>query len=153
GLEHFLEPVFEHQAVSVAAPGGGTGLEMGLTAISVLVALLGMGIAYYFYLARPQLPGLLAHRFRALYNTLYHKYYVDEIYDTLIVHPTEQTSRSVLWKGIDVSVIDGVVNGVGSLFQEGGDFLRRMQSGYARAYATWILFGAFIILLYFVARY
>ncbi|MBI4454530.1 MAG: hypothetical protein HY644_01380, partial [Acidobacteria bacterium] len=170
GLEHFLEPVFEHQAVSVAAPGGGTGLEMGLTAISVLVALLGMGMAYYFYLARPQLPGLLAHRFRTLYNTLYHKYYVDEIYDALVVNRAKNlgnflwsfdanvvdglvnfsaafTRFSAWFSGVlDVHVVDRVVNLVASTVQFFSMVFRKLQTGLVQRYALFFLAGILLVL-------
>ena len=152
-LEHFLEPVFEHAAGGEAEHAGGVGLEIGLTAVSVLVALAGMGLAYLFYVARPQLPARLATRLQAVYNTLYNKYYVDEIYDAVVVRPIRRTSEAVLWRGIDVTAIDGVVNGLASWLQQGGDVLKRMQSGYTRAYGAWVLLGAFLVLLYFAAQY
>ena len=111
-----------------------------------------MASAYVLYIRRPQLPAQLATRFRALYIVLYNKYYVDEAYDTLVVHPIQRTSESFLWKGVDVSTIDGSVNGIAALFQSTGDVLKRMQSGYARAYGSWILFGALLVLLYLVLQ-
>jgi NADH-quinone oxidoreductase subunit L len=154
GLEHFLEPVLEHQYVAHAAEhAAGSGLEIGLTLVSVMVALAGMGLAYFLYLARPELPARIASRFQLLYNTLLNKYYVDEIYDAAIVKPIRQTSESLLWRGIDVGLIDGTVNGFAATVQNAGNLLKRMQNGYTRAYATWILCGAFVVLLYLVARY
>ncbi|MBI3940829.1 MAG: NADH-quinone oxidoreductase subunit L, partial [Acidobacteria bacterium] len=153
GLEHFLEPALEHQYVAAVEPAAGHGVEMALTAVSVGVALLGVGLAYFLYLVRPEVPGQLATRFRLLYQTLFHKYYVDEIYDAAIVNPIQRVSRSLLWRKIDVAAIDGTVEELGLLFQSGGDLLRRMQSGYMRTYATWILFGAFVVLLYLAARF
>ncbi|HEY3128175.1 MAG TPA: NADH-quinone oxidoreductase subunit L, partial [Acidobacteriota bacterium] len=147
-LEHFLEPVFEHQYTPAAAQAANAGLEIWLTVLSVLVSAAGMATAYILYIRRPQLPAHLATRFRALYILLYNKYYVDEAYDTLVVHPIQRTSESFLWKAVDVSTIDGSVNGIATLFQNTGDVLKRMQSGYARAYGSWILFGALLVLLY-----
>jgi NADH-quinone oxidoreductase subunit L len=112
-----------------------------------------MGLAYYLYLARPEIPDQLAARFRGLYNTLYNKYYVDEAYDAAIVRPVRRTAESFLWDAMDVSTIDAAVNGVASWFRNSGDLLKRMQGGYARAYGTWILFGAFLVLLYLSVRY
>jgi NADH-quinone oxidoreductase subunit L len=126
--------------------------EIVLAGVSVLVALAGMALAYVFYVVRPQFPAQWANRFRLLYNTLYNKYYVDQVYDAAIVHPIERISESFLWKGMDVSTIDGAVNGVASILQAGADLFKRMHSGYARAYGTWILFGAFLVLLYLVGR-
>lgn len=150
-LEHFLEPVFERQWTAAAAHADPT-VEINVMAIAVLVAALGMLVAYILYVARPELPAQLSSRFRALYTVLYHKYYVDEAYDTAFVHPIHRTSETFLWRAMDVFTIDGAVNGVASLLQDAGDFLKRMQSGYTRAYGSWILFGAFLVLLYLVVR-
>ena len=47
-----------------------------------------------------------------MYKLVYNKYFVDEIYDAAVVKPTVTVSRAVLWKGVDVASIDGLVNGV-----------------------------------------
>jgi NADH-quinone oxidoreductase subunit L len=57
-------------------------------------------------------------------------------------------STYVLWKLVDVGVIDGVVNGTARIAQAAGGGLRHFQSGYARAYAGWILFGAVLVVAY-----
>ncbi|MCI0423343.1 MAG: NADH-quinone oxidoreductase subunit L, partial [Acidobacteria bacterium] len=105
-------------------------------------------LARQFYLANPALPEQLMTRFRGLYTTLLNKYWVDEIYDALIVQPVRLISTYILWKLVDVIIIDGVVNGSGRLVQAVGGGLRRFQSGYARAYGGWILFGAVAIIAY-----
>ena len=85
-----------------------------------------------------------------MYSILTHKYYVDEIYDAVIVWPIVQTSREFLWKFVDVSVIDGAVNGVGKVVRGSAGSLRHMQSGYVRAYAGWILLGGVLVLVWFL---
>ena len=152
-LEHFLEPVLEHRAVAEAAAGGheGVGLEILLTVVSVLVAGSGMGLAYYLYIVRPELPGRLANRMQGVYRTLYNKYWVDELYDAVVVRPTWRTSERFLWKFIDNAVIDRAVNGFGRLFMGAGQTLRLLQTGYARGYALWIFLGALVAMIYLVA--
>jgi NADH-quinone oxidoreductase subunit L len=59
----------------------------------------------------------------------------------------EQGSRSVLWEGIDVEVIDASVNGIGARARGLGSVLRRVQSGYIRSYAAWVLLGAVSVLV------
>ncbi|MCI0362586.1 MAG: hypothetical protein L0219_01815, partial [Phycisphaerales bacterium] len=71
----------------------------------------------------------------------------DEIYDAVIVKPTETVSREVLWKGIDAGGIDGAVNGVGATARSVGGVLKLMQSGNIRSYATWVVFGSILLIV------
>ena len=64
--------------------------------------------------------------FPGLYRLLLNKYYVDEMYDAAIVQPIRIVSQEGLWRGFDVHVIDGAVNGV-------GDDRRRRRVGAAAA--------------------
>ena len=146
-LEHFLEPVFEHP-VKLGAGHGTEAVEWGMMGLSVGLALGGMLLARWFYLQKPALPEQLMNRFRGLYITLLNKYWVDEIYDTLIVRPVKLISTYVLWKFVDVGVIDGIVNGTARVAQATGGQLKHFQSGYTRAYAGWILFGAVLVVAY-----
>ena len=145
-FEHFLEPVFEHP-VKIGSHGSDAA-EWGLMGVSVGIALAGLMLARQFYLTNPALPESLMNRFHGLYTTLLNKYWVDEIYDALIVQPVKLISTYLLWKFVDVLIIDGIVNGSGKLVQANGAWLKRFQSGYARAYGTWILFGAVTVVAY-----
>ena len=145
-FEHFLEPVFEHP-VTIGSHGS-EAAEWGLMGLSVGIALAGLMVARQFYLANPALPENLMNRFRGLYTTLLNKYWVDEIYNGVIVQPVKLISTYLLWKFVDVLIIDGCVNGAGKLVQANGAWLKRFQSGYARAYGAWILFGAVAIVAY-----
>ena len=80
-----------------------------------------------------------------LHKLLYNKYYVDELYDALIIAPLVWLSRNILWKVVDVGVIDGTVNGIAHGANAIGDASRHTQSGNARSYAVWILIGALVI--------
>ncbi len=55
-------------------------------------------------------------------------------------------SRVVLWKTLDAGLIDGMVNGVGTLSRGVGGVLRRMQSGNIRSYASWVLLGSVTVI-------
>jgi NADH-quinone oxidoreductase subunit L len=146
-FERFLEP-----SLTLAyAPGYSEqahGTEMAFAAASVLVALAGIFLAYMLYVGRPQAAEGLAARFRGLYRLLFRKYYVDELYDAVFVNPTVSGSRDILWKGFDVGVVDGAVNGVGSTVQVGAGLLKYVQNGLIRSYAAWILLGAVAVLFY-----
>ena len=80
------------------------------------------------------------------------KFYVDEIYDMLVVKPIELTSRFLLWRAFDVGIVDGAVNGIGALFQDWSVRVKKLQTGYTRVYASWILTGVVLIVLYYVIR-
>jgi NADH-quinone oxidoreductase subunit L len=90
---------------------------------------------------------LLSLRFGALYRLVYNKYFVDEIYDAAVVKPVVGGSRAVLWRGIDAGVIDGAVNGIGARSRDIGGWLKLIQSGSIRSYATWVLFGSVILMV------
>ncbi len=82
-----------------------------------------------------------------MYRLVYNKYFVDEIYDAAVVKPLVATSRTVLWRGIDVASIDGLVNGVASLARGIGGVLKLFQSGNIRSYATWVVFGSILLMI------
>jgi NADH-quinone oxidoreductase subunit L len=146
-IQQFLTPA-AHEAES-ESQGTGT-IEAILMACSAGAAFLGLGLAYLFYVAKPELPQKLATRFHSLYSIVLNKYYVDELYDMVIVWPIVTTSRELFWKVVDTLMIDGAVNGIGYLVRGAGAGLRHMQSGYVRIYAGWILFGGVLIMLWFL---
>jgi NADH-quinone oxidoreductase subunit L len=146
-IERFLTPE-AHETESESL--GTSGTELALMAASTGAALGGLLLAYLFYVAKPQLPERLASKAHAMYSIMVNKYYVDEVYDAVIVWPIVRTSREFLWKFVDALMIDGAVNGVGHLVRGSAGGLRRMQSGYVRTYAAWILLGGVAVLAWFL---
>jgi NADH-quinone oxidoreductase subunit L len=151
-LEHFLEPSL-HVAVAdgahAAAEHGDHSLELTLMIVSSIIAVTGIGLAAFLYLSRPQLPDALAARFPGVYEFLAHKGYVDELYDAAVVQPIKALSDSVLWR-FDAGVVDGAVNGAGQLVVWTGSVVRQIQTGSMRAYAVSVLFGAVVIVGYYL---
>ena len=115
-----------------------------LMIISVAAGLLGIFLAWLMYVAKPGLADSLG---GGLYKLVYNKYFVDELYDAAVVQPVVGGSRVLLWKGMDAGVIDGLVNGTGAFARGIGGVLRLLQSGNARSYATWVLFGSVAVLV------
>jgi len=99
-------------------------------------------LAWWFYIKRPEVPQRLAQTLRGPYTLLLNKYYVDETYLALIVRPLLWVSTNVLWHAVDEGAIDGTVNGAATVAREAGGQVRELQSGNARSYATWVVFGA-----------
>jgi NADH-quinone oxidoreductase subunit L len=129
-----------------------TSLELTLMVVSSLIALLGIGIAAFIWLKRRDIADDAARRFQPMYRLLLNKYYVDEIYDATIVHPTEIASREGLWRGFDVKVVDGAVNGTAAIVGGGAWMLRRLQTGSVRAYAGSVILGVVMVLGYYLWR-
>jgi NADH-quinone oxidoreductase subunit L len=128
----------------------GSNVDTILMLDSIGAALAGLAIAWWLYAARPELPARIASGAEAFYSILTHKYYIDEIYDAIIVLPLLVTSREFLWKIVDTLMIDGAVNGIGQLIRSSADGLRHMQSGYVRTYAAWILAGGVLVIAWFL---
>jgi len=121
--------------------------EFSLVAISVAAGLIGITLAWLMYIAKPALADSVASRFGALYRLVYNKYFVDEIYNAVVVKPLVNGSRVVLWRGVDAGLIDGAVNGIGSQSQGLGGWLKLFQSGNIRSYATWVVFGSVVLVI------
>jgi NADH-quinone oxidoreductase subunit L len=118
-----------------------------LALVSAGVGLLGIFLAYVFYVAKRGLADSVAKTAGGLYTLVYNKYFVDEAYDAAVVEPLIEGSRTVLWRGVDAGLIDGTVNGVGRRSRGIGSILRRAQSGNIRSYAAWVVLGSIILLL------
>jgi NADH-quinone oxidoreductase subunit L len=136
-VPEFLAPLF---------PPVEEGHDIGPVLVSVAFGLAGIALAWLFYVAKPGLPDQVATSFSGLYKLIYNKYFVDEIYGAVVVNPVVSGSREVLWKGVDVAVIDGAVNGVGDRARGIGGVLKRLQSGNIRSYAAWVLLGSVVLL-------
>ena len=98
----------------------------------------------------PEAADELAEKLAAPHSLLAHKYYVDELYDAVIVHPMQWISTNVLWKGVDAAGIDGAVNGIASIAKGLGQEARQVQSGNGRTYASWLVAGAAAVTILFL---
>jgi NADH-quinone oxidoreductase subunit L len=148
-FERFLAPVFASSApVADTAAGSAEALTPAMSLMHALVSwpvavgILGLLVAWYFYIKRPDIPKKMAQSAHALYQLLLNKYYVDEIYAALIVRPLLWISTNVLWHVVDEGAIDGVVNGTATFARGSGSEVRKIQSGNTRSYAAWVILGA-----------
>jgi NADH-quinone oxidoreductase subunit L len=119
--------------------------EYVLMGLSVAVALAGWYLARMWYLKRKEIPGLLVRKLPNAYRVLLNKYYVDELYEGAVVKPAVRGSELLLWKGIDVNVIDRVVNGIAQITAAAGRGLRLTQTGVVQSYVLVFLAGVVLI--------
>jgi NADH-quinone oxidoreductase subunit L len=140
------------EASGAGEAGSERGLELSLMVVSSIVAIVGIGLAAFIWLKRREIADRLAAAFPGVYRLLLNKYYVDEIYDATIVQPIRVVSQEGLWRGVDVHIIDGAVNGTASIVDGSSSLLRRLQSGSVRAYAGSLFIGVVLILGYYLWR-
>ncbi len=128
-------------------------MEVSATTLSVLAlaaTLVGIAFAWLMYIRQPGLPGLIAETAGALYRTLLRKYYVDEIYHTLVSRPLFWIAGPLLARGVDRHGIDGLVEGSAMTVENSGEALRRIETGNVQHYMLVYLFGAVAIAAYYL---
>ncbi|NQV48296.1 MAG: NADH-quinone oxidoreductase subunit L [Rhodospirillaceae bacterium] len=114
--------------------------------LPLAVGLAGIGMAYVFYMWKPQLPGWLAGQIRPVYQFVYNKWYFDELYDWLFVKPAFYIGRN-LWKTGDGAIIDGVgPDGIAAATINIARRVAGMQTGYLYHYAFAMLGGVIILI-------
>ncbi|XDD47696.1 NADH-quinone oxidoreductase subunit L [Leptospira sp. WS39.C2] len=154
-LERYFAPILERGTILANQTGTYTkhtelnhGVEISLAAFSVGIASLGLILAYLIY-QRKQSPILEEHTgFRKI---LFHKYYIDEIYDVLFVKPYVFLSKGIAYT-FDIKILDRFFLGIGGSFGVIANGLRRLQSGFIGDYALYVVLGTFCILVYILTR-
>jgi len=121
--------------------------DITLMGFSVAAGVMGILVAYVMYVAKPALADSVAANMKGLYTLVYNKYFVDEVYDRMLVKPLVGGSRMLLWRAADEGLIDGIANGIGSRARDIGGILRLLQSGNIRSYATWVVFGSVLLIV------
>lgn len=142
-LKNFLEPVFAAPGHSGGGHDVSVGLELVLMGVSVSMGVIGILTARYFYSVKPEAAGALLKigPLKSLYTLMQNKYYVDEIYDAMIVRPIIAVSDKGLWRFFDAKVVDGLVNFAATFFMGLGAMFRTAQTGLTRNYAYAMVFG------------
>ena len=138
-FEHWMEPVVEVGEAHLSLSGGA---QWVLAVGSVVAGLIGIALAWAIYLRkriRPVEPEILAHA-----------WYIDETIARTVDGPGEAAFEGTAT--FDRVVIDGAVNGTGSLIRGLGERLRVVQSGYVRSYALAVALGAVALMIYVVTR-
>jgi NADH-quinone oxidoreductase subunit L len=147
-LGDYLAPIFTYSRQILPAafntePEHNT--ELMLMGISVLVAVIGIVVAYVMYVARAQRPAEDDAQRSAPENLVYHKYYIDELYNGIIVKPVMALSNG-LYRFVENGVIDPIANGFGRVTLAGGQLLRFVQTGSVETYLLLMVLGIVLIL-------
>jgi NADH-quinone oxidoreductase subunit L len=123
---------------------------------SLAVAVLGLLVAWLVYgrrsLGSPETPDPLELSLNGLFRAVQHKWWVDEAYHAIFVHPYELLTR-FLSQPVDLGVIDGTANGLARLSRRIAQAGSRLENGFVRSYALAIALGLVLILGYLVLRY
>jgi NADH-quinone oxidoreductase subunit L len=115
-----------------------------------VAAMLGLYIAYFYYIRHPELPPQMAAKGGLLYTFLYNKWYFDELYDFLFVRPAKRLGRW-LWKVGDGLIIDGLgPDGITARVLDDTKGAVRLQSGYVYHYAFAMLVGVAALVTWFL---
>jgi NADH-quinone oxidoreductase subunit L len=155
-LEHWLEPVVGDSQLRVThgvAPHLSHTVEYTLVGAAVAIALVGMAIAIQRLKPARLVPKAQSAEETGIERVLANKYYVDEGYDAAFVRPTYRVSRGLLWRGVDVGIIDGLaVNGSAYLARFVGWVGSQLQSGQVSTYAWALVIGVLAVLGAFSIR-
>jgi NADH-quinone oxidoreductase subunit L len=125
--------------------------EITMMAFSMAVAGAGIFVAYKMYIKQPELPEKVTQKIPVIYDLIFHKYYVDEVYDATVVEPIKNGS-DFLWHGVDDKVVDGAVNGSATTIGWLSSHLRKLETGFVQNYALAILIGVVLITGYLIGR-
>jgi NADH-quinone oxidoreductase subunit L len=112
--------------------------------LPLILALAGIAVAWVMYIAQPLLPMRLAQMFRPIYLFVLNKWYFDELYNVIFVQPAIWLARA-FWQTGDVTVIDGVPNGLAALTTDGSRQAVRIQTGSLAVYAFVMLIGVVVL--------
>jgi NADH-quinone oxidoreductase subunit L len=122
--------------------------ELWVHLAPLAVTLLGIALAWYYYLARPDLPKKMAANDGPVYNFLYNKWYFDEIYNAIFVKGAKALG-DFFWKICDIRIIDGLgPNGAAWAALKSAKNLVKTQSGYVYHYAFVMFLGVVGLLSY-----
>jgi NADH-quinone oxidoreductase subunit L len=145
-FETWLSPVMTH----VEKAHYSHSVEIGLMALSVgvaLVAILAVVVLYKNHMAKTK---DIAEKAGVFYKASLNKYWIDEIYDSLVITPTKTISYFILYKIIDVNIIDRIANGLGGLAKGSANYSSRLHDGKVQTYALYVAIGVLAILTFYL---
>jgi NADH-quinone oxidoreductase subunit L len=142
-FHHHLDSIIVHKNPSILNHAK----EWTLMIIATLAALATIFFAYMVYIKNQILPEANELKLTGIRKLIYNKYYVDELYEMLITKPLDILSET-FYKFLDLQVVDGIVNGVGSAVTGVSSLVRKAQTGHIGFYIFGMVLGIIAILFY-----
>ena len=118
--------------------------------LSVLFALLSWYLASRIYQSGFEISSRLREKWEWAYKISLNKWYVDELYNLVLIKPAHLFSTNFLWRLFDLNVIDRIVNTSGTAARTAGSTIRPFQNGLTQNYALIFTIGTFLILWYLI---
>lgn len=141
-LSNWLQPLVHHVPMKHQADASTEWMFMG---ISVLLGTISAIVAYQMYVVKTGSSEVFANKIKPVYNAVYNKYFVDELYFGAVINPLVSASQN-LWHHIDVQFIDRTTYFVSDVVRAGGDVVRKLQNGNFQQYALYIGLGLVVAL-------
>lgn len=121
--------------------------------LPLVVGVLGIFLAYVFYMFKPEIPSKIANKLSYIYRFLLNKWFIDELYEKLFVAPTKKLG-SILWKIGDIKIIDRFgPDGVAFSSNKFSHIIAKVQSGYLYNYALVMLAGMVLLISFFLFNF
>ncbi len=155
-FEKFMEPSVAHMDLGPLAQGAPLVTETTGWIISGAVAILGLALAWFMYSKAKSTGELVTEQSKArnpVYLFLQDKWCFDRVYNYLFITLGGKFADRILWKIVDVRIIDGTVNGIAKLVGQLSTGVKRVQTGYVRNYALGILFGVVAVIIGLLAQW
>jgi NADH-quinone oxidoreductase subunit L len=150
-FHHWLAPAITEAGAGHGAGGHAAehahslGTEWALMVLAMTIALVALALGWSIY-KREGVAERMAQRLKPIYTTLRNLYWVDELYEALILRPFYALSRA--FTAFDKWVVDGLVNAAGVTAELTGQIIKLFQTGLVRNYALVFLLGVVAILYY-----
>ncbi len=151
--EHGLIHDYLHDTFLAAEAAGlmhapSTAFVVTLMAISTVIAVFGILIAFSIYLRKRPAPETIGGAAPFIHALLVNKYYLDDLYDLVVAGGTRSIGWLLAW--FDLNVVDGLVNLVGVVVSLAGNGLRRFQTGRLENYAFSVALGTALVLAFYI---
>jgi NADH-quinone oxidoreductase subunit L len=150
-IDGFLSPVFAQSHELKVEHHLSHGTEFALMGIIIVFTLVMIGLAYSRYVSKAHVPAAEGAELTPVHKTIYNKYYVDEIYDSIVVKPLYWISKffDIV---IEKSGIDKIVNLVSESLNDWSKLFRLLQNGHLGYYIFVMVIGVIVVIAYSYTR-
>jgi NADH-quinone oxidoreductase subunit L len=149
-LPNYMELLYNGFFAKIPGGHGAILTEWILLVLSVLFALVAWYVASKVYQSGFGVASKLREKWEWAYKISQNKWYVDEIYNWVLIRPTYTFTKHFLWRFFDLNIVDGIVNSSGTAARSAANAIRPLQNGLTQNYALIFTIGTFIVLWYLI---